>query len=47
MDYYSDIKSKAFESVVARWMNLEPAIQSEVHQKEKNKYCTTTHVYGI
>ena len=47
MDYYSDIKSKECESVAVRWMNLEPVTQSEVNQKEKNKYCTVTHVYGI
>jgi len=28
-------------------MNLEPVIQSEVSQKEKNKYCIVTHIYGI
>ena len=38
MDYYSDIKRNAFESVLMRWMNLEPIIQSEVSQKEKDKY---------
>ena len=35
MDYYSDIKRNAFESVIARWTNPEPVIQSEVSQKEK------------
>ena len=30
-----------------RWMNLEPVIQNEVSQKEKNKYCILTHIYGI
>ena len=30
-----------------RWMNLEPLIQSEVSQKEKDKYCIPTHIYGI
>ena len=29
------------------WMNLESVIQSEVSQKEKNKYCILTHIYGI
>ena len=38
MEDYSAIKSNEFESVVVRWMNLEPVIQSEVRQKEKNKY---------
>ena len=37
MEYYSVIKRDAFESVLKRWMNLEPIIQSEVSQKEKNK----------
>ena len=39
MDYYSAIKRNAFESVLMRWMNLEPIIQSEVSQKEKDKHC--------
>ena len=39
MEYYSAIKRNTFESVLMRWMNLEPIIQSEVSQKEKNKYC--------
>ena len=39
MDYYSSIKKNEFESVVVRWMNLEPVIQSEVSQKEKNIVC--------
>ena len=38
MEYYSSIKRNIFESVLMRWMNLEPIIQSEVSQKEKNKY---------
>ena len=28
-------------------MNLEPVIQSDVSQKEKDKYCILTHIYGI
>ena len=39
MEYYSAIKRNAFESVLIRWMNLESIIQSEVSQKEKDKYC--------
>ena len=38
MEYYSAIKRNIFESVLMRWMNLEPIIQSEVSQKEKDKY---------
>ena len=47
MEYYSGIKRNAFESVLMKWMNLEPIIQSEVSQKEKDKYCILTHVYGL
>ena len=41
------IKRNTFESVLMRWMNLEPITQSEVSQKEKDKYCILTHIYGI
>ena len=47
MEYYSAIKRNAFESVLMRWMNLEPIMQSEVSEKEKNKYRILTHTYGI
>ena len=47
MEYYSAIKWNASESVLMRWINLEPIIQSEVSQKEKNKYCILTDIYGI
>ena len=47
MQYYSAIKQNAFESVLMRWMNLEPIIQSKVSQKQKDKYCTLTHMYRI
>ena len=47
MEYYSAIKRNAFESALMRYMDLEPIIQSKVNQKEKYKYCTLTHVYGI
>ena len=47
MEYYSAIKRNTFESVLMRWMNLEPIIQSEVSQKEKNKCCILTHIYRI
>ena len=47
MEYYSVIKRNAFESVLMRWMNLEPIIQSEVSQKEKEKYHILRHIYGI
>ena len=41
------IKRKKTELFVVRWMDLESVIQSEVSQKEKNKYRMLTHVYGI
>ena len=47
VEYYSVIKRKEFESVLMRWMNLEPITQSEVSQKEKDKYHILTHIYGI
>ena len=45
MEYYSAIKRNTFESVLMRWMNLEPIIQNEVSQKEKEKYHILTHIY--
>ena len=42
MEYYSDIKKNTFESVLMRWMKLEPIIQSEVSQKEKHHYGVLT-----
>ena len=39
------IKKNVFESVLMRWMKLEPIIQSEVRQKEKDKYCILMHIY--
>ena len=47
MEYYSAIKRNAFESVLMRWMNLEPITQSEVSQKEKAKYHILKHIHGI
>ena len=45
MEYYSAIKKNAFESVLMRWMKLEPIIQSEVSQKEKHQYSILTYIY--
>ena len=42
---YSVTKRNSFESVLMRWMNLEPIIQSEVSQKEKDKYRILMHIY--
>ena len=47
MEYYSAIKKNTFETVLMRWMKLEPIIQSEVSQKEKHQYSILTHIYGI
>ena len=47
MEHYSVIKRTAFESILMRWMNLEPIIQSEVSQEEKNKYCMLTYIWNL
>ena len=47
MEYYSVIKNNLFESVLMRWMKLEPIIQSEVSQKDKDQYSILTHIHGI
>ena len=47
MEYYSASKKNTFESVLMRWMKLEPIIQSEVSQKEKHKYSILTHIYVL
>ena len=43
----SAIKKNTFESVLMRWMKLEPIIQSEVSQKEKHQYTILMHTYGV
>ena len=47
MECYSAIKKNSFESVLMRWMKLEPIIQSKVSQKDKDQYNILTHIYGI
>ena len=47
MEYYSAIKRSKIELFIVRWMDLESVIQSEVSQKEKNKYHMLTHICGI
>ena len=47
MECYSAVKKNSFESVLMRWMKLEPIIQSEVSQKEKHQYSILTHIYGL
>ena len=47
MEYYSAIKKNSFESVLIRWMKLEPIIPSEISQKDKEHYSILTYIYGI
>ena len=47
MEYYSALKRNTIELFVVRWTDLESVIQSEVSQKEENKYHMLTHIYGI
>ena len=47
IEYYSAIKRNPFESVLMRWMNLDSIKQSEVSQKEKDKYCILIYIFGI
>ena len=42
-----EVKKNSFESILMRWMKLEPIIQSEVSQKDKDHYNILTHIYGI
>ena len=47
VEYYSAVKKNSFESVLMRWMKLEPIIQSEVSQKDKYQYSILMNIYGI
>ena len=47
VEYYSVVKNNSFESILMRWMKLEPIIQNEVSQKDKDQYRILTHIYGI
>ena len=47
MEYYSAIKRNEIELFVVRWMGLDSVIQSEVSEKEENKYLMLTHMYEI
>ena len=47
MEYYSAIKKNTSESVLMRWVKLEPIIQNEVSQKENHQYSILMHIYGI
>ena len=39
--------NNTFESVLMRWMKLEPIIRNEVSQKDKHEYSILMHIYGI
>jgi len=47
MEYYSIIKRNTIRSFVETWMDIEAVIQSEVSQKEKNKYFVLKYICGI
>ena len=47
MEHYLAIKKNMFESILMRWMKLEPIIQSEVSQKDIDQYSILMHIYGI
>ena len=47
VEHYSTIKRSTFNSLLMRWMNPEPIIQSEISQKEKDRCCILAHTYGI
>ena len=47
VEYFSAIKRNAFESVLMRWMKLEPIIHNEVSQKDNHQYSILMHIYGI
>ena len=47
IEYYSVVKRNPFESVLMRWVNLDPIMQSEESQKEKDEYHILTHIYGV
>ena len=47
MEYYSAIKRNTYESVLMKWMNLQPFIQSEVNKKEEDKYHILTYIWNL
>ena len=47
MEYYSAIKKNDIMPFVPTWMDLESVLQSEVSQKEKNKYRMLTHIWNL
>ena len=47
MEYYSAVEMNAFESVLLRWVNLEPILQSEVSQKERKISSSNTYIWNL
>ena len=47
IEYYSVMKRNTFKSVLMMWVNLEPIIQNEESQKEKDEYHILMHIYGV
>ena len=47
MEYYSVMKRNTFESVLMRWMNLEPIIQSEVRKRKINIIYTNAYIWNL
>ena len=47
MVFYSAIEKNVFESVLTKWMKMDPIIESEVSQKEKHQYSILMKIYGI
>ena len=47
MEYYSAIKRNAFESVLIRWMKLEPIIQNEVNQRETPVQYINAYIWNL
>ena len=47
MEYYWAIEKNAFDSVLMRWIKLEPIIQKPISHKEKHQYSILTRIYGI
>ena len=47
MEYYSAIKKNTFESVLMRWMELEPIQQGEISQKEKHQYSISSVQFSL
>ena len=47
MEYYSATKRNEFDSVLMRWMNLEPVIQALSKSEKEKQIFILTHIYGI